>query len=145
VERVLEEDMKPLPASFKSASSAIELGLTAAPSLAELKQIQKEAGEGYVYEWATNLIKELEAGKKLLSSYADYPIQVWDFGGQKLISLGGEVTVGYAIKLKELYGQDLFVMGYTNDVMGYIPTELILKEGGYEGDTSQRAFGLPSK
>ena len=145
VERVLEEEMKPLPASFQSASAAIELGLTAAPTVSELKEIQKEAGSGYVYEWSTHLISEYEAGRELLSSYSDYPIQVWDFGGQKLISLGGEITIGYAIKLKEKYGDDIFVMGYTNDVMGYIPTELILDEGGYEGDTSQRAYGLPSK
>lgn len=145
VERVLEEEMKPLSASFKSASATIDLGLTAAPSLSELKQIQKEAGQGYIYEWSANLIAEYEAGKQLVSSYPNYPIQVWDFGGQKLISLGGEITIGYAIKLKEKYGDDIFVMGYTNDVMGYIPTELILEEGGYEGDTSQRAYGLPSK
>ena len=145
VERVLEEEMKPLAASFQSASATIELGLTAAPSLSELKQIQKEAGQGYIYEWSANLIAEYNAGKQLVGSYPNYPIQVWDFGGQKLISLGGEITIGYAIKLKEKYGDDIFVMGYTNDVMGYIPTELILEEGGYEGDTSQRAYGLPSK
>jgi len=145
VERVLEEEMKPLPASFRSSAAHIELGLTAAPTVAELKEIQKEAGQGYIYEWSTNLLKEYLAGKQLLRSYTDYPIQVWDFGGQKLISLGGEITIGYAIKLKEKYGDDIFVMGYTNDVMGYIPTELILEEGGYEGETSQRAYGLPSK
>ena len=36
-------------------------------------------------------------------------------------------------------------MGYSNDVMAYIPTVEILREGGYEGYTSQMAFGLPAK
>ncbi|MVZ65220.1 hypothetical protein GQF61_05095 [Sphingobacterium sp. DK4209] len=145
VERVLNEEMTPLAGSFKSSAATIELGLSAAPSLSELKQIQKEAGQGYIYEWSSNLIGQYEAGKPLLRNYPNYPIQVWDFGGQKIISLGGEITIGYAVKLKEKYGDQIFVMGYTNDVMGYIPTELILEEGGYEGDTSQRAYGLPSK
>jgi len=36
-------------------------------------------------------------------------------------------------------------MGYSNDVMAYIPSARILEEGGYEGDSSQRVYGLPSK
>ena len=59
--------------------------------------------------------------------------------------MGGEVTVGYANRLKEKYGPEIFVMTYTNDVMSYIPTEIILEEGGYEGHTAQMVYGLPSK
>ena len=61
------------------------------------------------------------------------------------MSLGGEVVVEYAIGLKKMFGRDIFVMGYCNDVMGYIPSVTILNEGGYEGDSSQRVYGLPSK
>ncbi len=31
-----------------------------------------------------------------------------------------------------IFGQDVFVAGYCNDVMAYIPTAAILNEGGYE-------------
>jgi hypothetical protein len=44
-----------------------------------------------------------------------------------------------------MFGHDIFVMGFSNDVMGYIPTVTIIREGGYEGDTSQRVYGLPGK
>lgn len=145
VERVIEEDMTALAPQFESASANIDLPLTSPPTLGELEKIQKEAGSGYIYEWSSNLIDQYKSGKPILKSYPNYPIQVWDFAGQKLISLGGEVTIGYAVKLKEKYGEDIFVMAYSNDVMGYIPTEQVLEEGGYEGDTSQRAYGLPSK
>jgi len=145
VERVIEEDMTELAPKFKSSSANIDLPLTSPPTLGELEKIQKEAGSGYIYEWSSNLIYQYKSGKPILKSYPNYPIQVWDFAGQKLISLGGEVTIGYAVKLKEKYGEDIFVMAYSNDVMGYIPTEQVLEEGGYEGDTSQRAYGLPSK
>jgi hypothetical protein len=76
------------------------------------------------------------------SSYP-YPIQVWKLGDQLLVALGGEPVVDYAVKLKTQYGNDLFVLGYSNDVMAYIPTRTVLMEGGYEGATSQFAFGHP--
>ena len=36
-------------------------------------------------------------------------------------------------------------MGYTNDVMSYIPSARVLKEGGYEADSSQIYYGMPGK
>ena len=50
----------------------------------------------------------------------------------------------YAIECKKRYGTDIFVAAYSNDVMGYIPSATILKEGGYEGQSSQMVYGLPS-
>ena len=35
--------------------------------------------------------------------------------------------------------------GYTNDLMAYIPSERVLKEGGYEGDSSMIYYGHPTK
>ena len=60
-----------------------------------------------------------------------------------MVALGGEPVVDYAVKLKTQYGSNLFVLGYSNDVMAYIPSRTVLAEGGYEGATSQIAFGLP--
>jgi hypothetical protein len=65
-------------------------------------------------------------------------------GGQPIFVLGGEVVIDYAIMLKRIFGQAVFVMGYCNDVMGYIPSVCILREGGYEGSTSQIVYDLPS-
>ena len=53
-----------------------------------------------------------------------------------LLALSGEVVVDYAIRLqKELGGEGrtLWVAAYANDVVGYIPSVRVLKEGGYEG------------
>lgn len=65
-----------------------------------------------------------------------YPIQVWKIGEQPLITLGGEPVIEYAIQLKLIFGQDAFIMGYSNDVMAYMGTPLVLSEGGYEGNDS---------
>jgi neutral ceramidase len=72
-------------------------------------------------------------------------LQAWKLGDQPIFSLGGELVVDYSIRLKRIFGQDIFVLGYSNDVMGYIPSERILMEGGYEGDFSQMVYGLPGK
>jgi hypothetical protein len=37
------------------------------------------------------------------------------------------------------------VIGYANDVMAYIPSVRVLKEGGYEGDTSMIPYGMPTR
>ncbi|MGL4461792.1 MAG: neutral/alkaline non-lysosomal ceramidase N-terminal domain-containing protein, partial [Planctomycetia bacterium] len=34
---------------------------------------------------------------------------------------------------------------YANDVMAYIPSRRVLHEGGYEGNTSMRIYGMPSE
>ena len=44
------------------------------------------------------------------------------------------VVVDYDLRLKKMFGADrLWVSAYSNDVMGYIPSLRVLKEGGYEG------------
>jgi hypothetical protein len=35
-------------------------------------------------------------------------------------------------------------MGYANDVMAYIPSLRVLKEGGYEGGGAMVYYGLPA-
>ena len=48
------------------------------------------------------------------------------------IALGGEVVVDYSFRLKRELGSSTWVTAYANDVMGYIPSLRVLKEGGYE-------------
>ncbi|WP_158858184.1 neutral/alkaline non-lysosomal ceramidase N-terminal domain-containing protein [Lunatibacter salilacus] len=142
VERVLAEKMTPLPAQVKTAYREIDLALTPAPSSNELVKMANKQN-GYMQRWANRMLKESTEGKAFLENYP-YPLQIWQLGGQTLFNMGGEVTIAYTIALKEKYGEDIFVMAYSNDVMGYIPSELILEEGGYEGYSSQMVYGLPS-
>ena len=77
----------------------------------------------------------MDKGEKIKDSYP-YPVQAWKIGDQPLFALGGELLVGYSLELKKIFGSDIFVMGYSNDVMGYIPTKVVLAEGGYEANRS---------
>jgi neutral ceramidase len=74
-----------------------------------------------------------------------YPVQAIGFGKSlTVLALGGEVVVDYALRMKKEYGaKDLIVAGYSNDVMSYIPSLRVLKEGGYEADESMIYYGLP--
>jgi hypothetical protein len=143
VDRVLQEPMKKLSPVLLTAYSEIDLPLTTPPQREELTNIAKESQIEFHKRWASRLLEQINKGQELIKSYP-YPVQIWNIGGQALISMGGELVVEYAIGFKRIYGQDIFVMAYSNDVMGYIPSLTILREGGYEGDLSQRVYGLPS-
>ncbi len=81
-----------------------------------------------------------------LSASYPYPVQVWSLGKDiDWIFLGGEVVVDYSLRLKRSNGSGrTWVTAYANDVMAYIPSLRVLKEGGYEGATSMIYYGLPS-
>jgi len=53
------------------------------------------------------------------------------------------VVVDYALRLKKELGA-VWVAGYSNDVMAYIPSLKVLKEGGYEGGGAMVYYGLPA-
>lgn len=143
VERVLHEDMRELPSRLSTAYSEVELPLASPPTKEELSQMVEESS-GFQKRWATRMLEKIEQGESFRTSYP-YPLQVWQLGDQPVMSLGGELVIAYAIELKEIFGQDTFVMGYSNDVMAYIPSTTILREGGYEGASSQMVYGLPGK
>jgi neutral ceramidase len=101
-----------------------------------------------VRERAKRLMQVIEGKGKIDDHYRYYPIQVWRLGDELTwIALGGEVVVDYSLRLKrELKGERaVWVTAYANDVMAYIGSARVIKEGGYEGDTSMVYYGQPSK
>jgi neutral ceramidase len=62
-----------------------------------------------------------------------FPIATWSFrSGPAIVALGGETCVEYALRLKqELGAENVWPVGYANEVMCYIPSERVLKENGY--------------
>jgi neutral ceramidase len=145
VDRVLEEEMRKLPSNLITSYSELDLPLATSPTEAELtKIINNASGVAYQKRWAQRFLNKIKAGEKLITSYP-YPVQVWSIGNLPLVSLGGELLVEYGIKIKQMLGEDTFVYGYSNDVMSYVPSSTVLKEGGYEGESAHTVYGLPSK
>ena len=143
VERVLEEDMKKLPSALMTSYSELNLPLATPPTESEYTNFINTTTIPYQKRWAERMRAKIRAGEKLVTSYP-YPVQVWSIGDQAIVSLGGELLIEYAIKIKQMLGADAFVYGYSNDVMAYVPSSLVLKEGSYEGE-SHTVYGLPSK
>jgi hypothetical protein len=142
VDRVLNEEMQQLSPVVNTVYSEINLELEDPMSKEDLVKMAGKS-KGYQKRWAEDLIRNMEKGEPIMSTYP-YPVQIWKLGELPVISMGGELVVEYAIEFKKRFGQDIFVIGYSNDVMAYIPSSGILKEGGYEGFSSQIAFGLPA-
>jgi neutral ceramidase len=86
---------------------------------------------------ARRMIEAIDQGRPIRTEYPYYSVHAIALGDQlTLLALSGEVVVDYAIRLqKELGGEgrSLWVAAYANDVLGYIPSVRVLKEGGYEG------------
>lgn len=139
VESVLSEEMHKQPATLQTAYAEIDLPLSAPPDRKKLEELAAHNTD-YTCVWAKRMLTDLNSQGKLNNAYPFYPVQLWKLGQQPLFSLGGEVVIDYAIKLKYMYGMDVFVMGYANDVMAYIPSLRVLHEGGYEGSRSQLYF-----
>jgi hypothetical protein len=144
VDNVLEQTLKPLEAKIEVAFTPVPLDFAHVPSREEVEADGKSA-DRYVSARAKLYLEWLDAGKPIPASYS-YPIQVWRLGGElAFVTLGGEVVVDYALRLKEQHGHErTWVAGYANDVMAYIPSRRVLVEGGYEGGGAMVYYSLPS-
>jgi hypothetical protein len=143
VEDILLAPMHPVAGGWSGVYREIPLPLHDLPSRDALVQATQSKNK-FEASRARRLLKELEAKGSLRSEYP-YPVQTWRLGELTWVTLGGEVVVDYALRLKrELTPGKTWVMGYANDVMAYIPSLRVLKEGGYEGGGAMVYYGLPS-
>ncbi|HEX2475709.1 MAG TPA: neutral/alkaline non-lysosomal ceramidase N-terminal domain-containing protein [Lacipirellulaceae bacterium] len=143
VDVALNSPLKPIDSKLSTAYEEIDLKFAARPSREELESTA--AGEPPQATWAKYLLQVWDRDGGLPAIYP-YPIQVWRLGDEiNWLFLGGEVVVDYSLRLKSELGRDTtWVASYSNDVMGYIPSQRVLAEGGYEGGGSRIPYGLPA-
>lgn len=139
VEAALFTTSTPLTGSLRSAYNEIDLRYGPPPSRAEFEALlaSKDKLEA---AHARRMLDRIVQDGALPASYP-YPVQVVQLGSElKLIALGGEVVVDYSLRLKRQFGGpgSVWIAGYSNDVMAYIPSERVLREGGYEGGAQMR-------
>lgn len=148
VEAVLASSMRPVATESDSRGLAgiyeeVSVPFAQLPTRDELARDAK-SGDRYVASRAAFLLAKLDAGEPLSATYP-YPVQTWRLGPElTLIWLGGEVVVDYSLRLKRELGPGVWVAGYANDVMAYIPSRRVLGEGGYEGGGAMVYYGLPT-
>jgi neutral ceramidase len=142
VEEVLLSPPRNLEPVLATKMEMTTLNFGPTPTQAELENMTEDKADSH-RRWATRLLAELKAGKEFAKSYP-YPIQAWTLGDQLLVTLGGEPVVDYSLKFKQQFGPQTWVAGYCNDVMTYIPSLRVLKEGGYEGGGAMIPYGQPA-
>ena len=144
VERVLQSKMRPLGSALKMSFNEVPLPLAKLPTRKKIEADSKSKNR-FVQARAKFLLSLLEKNGALEKTYP-YPVQTWRIGNQiDWIFLGGEVVVDFSIRIKsENQSTSTWVAGYANDVMAYIASRRVLREGGYEGATAMVYYGLPA-
>jgi hypothetical protein len=143
-DRALKKPMTPIAGKLATALEDITLTFSREPTEAQLVEAEtkQQPNQGMHQAWAAAVREDKRTrGAKFLQY--DYPIQAWRLGELSWVALGGEVVVDYALRLRREVGDNLWVFGYSTDVMAYIPSERVLKEGRYEGETSMVPYGKP--
>ncbi len=141
VSRVLGDAMKTVGGPLQSAWQTTELAF--APHTRAQFEEELKGTNWYKQRRAESMLKAYDKGRPVTT--ISYPVQAFRFGKSvTLVGLGGEVVVDYALRVKkEFPSEDTIVAGYTNDVMSYIVSKRVLKEGGYEPVDSQIYYGNP--
>lgn len=142
INRVLGEKLQSVRGPVRAAFQIVQLGF--APQSRETFESRLQDSNVHRVRHAKAMLKLSDERSPILSHYP-YPVQAVQFGKDlTLIALGGEVVVDYALRIKREFGsKGIIVAGYSNDVMSYIPSLRVLKEGGYEADQSMIYYGLP--
>jgi hypothetical protein len=138
---VLNRPMQPVTGPLRLAYDEVELPLEAPPPQ---EQIEKDAQgkDVYLRSRALTYLELLKAGKPLPA--VRLPVAAIRFGDDlTMLAMGGEVVADYTLKFKRMFAADHpWTIGYAYEVPCYIPTIRILKEGGYEAQSSLIYYGL---
>ncbi|MBI3472990.1 MAG: neutral/alkaline non-lysosomal ceramidase N-terminal domain-containing protein [Candidatus Solibacter usitatus] len=141
VERVLGAKLAPVKGPVRAAFRTVDLQF--APHTRGQFETLTGGANPFRARNARMQLRAYDQGRPI-RQYS-YPVQAISFGKDlTVVALGGEVVVDYALRVKREYGaKGIIVAGYSNDVMSYIPSLRVLKEGGYEAVDSMIYYGLP--
>ena len=141
VNQVVANKMVPLSGAMSVAMGEAKLPLQEGLSLDEVRQRLPKLS-GMPKREFEHFLRQYETLGSL-PDHVSYPIQVWRFGSElTFIALTGETVVDYSLKFKGAYGWNTtWVCGYNNDLLSYVPSLRVLREGGYEGVAGMFEYG----
>ncbi len=134
VKRVLAMPMTPISPRITAKLATLQFTYGKVPSVKDLEKNAKRSHAGQ------NVLRQIRQGKKLPKTL-DYDIATWVFGDDlAMVFLTGEVVVDYSLRMKkEITGIPLWINAYSHDVVGYVVSKRIIREGGYEARNSLSA------
>jgi neutral/alkaline ceramidase-like enzyme len=136
--------LQPVEGKLACRSRLIELPFDPLPTRVEWESRARQTN--HVGNHARLNLARLDRGETLRSRLP-YLVQCWSFDHRlAMVFMAGEVVVDYSLRLKrEFDPARLWVNAYANDVPCYIPSERILKEGGYEGGGAMIYYDQPTR
>ncbi len=138
---VLNRPMRPVAGNVRHAYSELELAFEPLPDRAALEADAKN-DDLFIRRRAEMFLQKLAAGHPLPAGVS-LPISTVRIGDDlTFLSMAGEVVVDYARAFKRLHAAaHPWTIGYAYEVPCYIPNIRILKEGGYEAQSSLIYYG----
>jgi hypothetical protein len=141
VKRLLAGTFQPVSGPIVARMLPLEIPFAPVPPIEELRS---KADKSYPVQ---RLLRMIDRGQKPPAT-REYTVATWTFGDDlAMVFLSDEVVVDYALRLRrELDGSRLWINAYTRDVSGYIVSDRLLGEGGYEVNNSVSAlvtYGKP--
>ncbi len=139
---VLDHPMRPVRGAFKLAYDEVELPFVDPPSREQLAK-DAQSTDVSTRQRAEQFQQLLAEGKPLPAS-VKLPVAALRIGEDlTFLAMGGEVVADYAVRFKRLFAADHpWLIGYAYEVPCYIPSVRIIKEGGYEAESSLIYYGF---
>ena len=139
---VLNRPMRPVAGEVRHAYREVELAFSPAPDRAGIEADAK-SDDQFIRRRAEMFLKKLDAGQPLPAGIS-LPMSAVRIGDDlTFLSMAGEVVVDYSRALKRLHAAaHPWTIGYAYEVPCYIPNIRILKEGGYEAQSSLIYYGF---
>ncbi len=141
VARVLATTLRPVRPPIRTALEVVSLDF--APHTRAAFEEESASPDKFRQRRARLMLAAYDEGQPVRRT--PYPVQAVRLGRDlTLLALAGEPVVDYALRVKrELPGENLIVAGYCHDVMCYIPSRRVLREGGYEAVDNMIYYGQP--
>ena len=141
VSGILSRPMRPVQGVLKFAYTEIDLPLKPAPNREQL-ETDRKSNDKYIQKRAQSYLDRLDRGEST-DQVVKLPLAIVRIGEDlTFVAMAGEVVVDYGIRLRRLLAADHpWLIGYAYEVPCYIPSIRILKEGGYEAESSLIYYG----
>ncbi len=142
----LQNPVEPVSGPFFCTQATIPAMLKAPMPIHDM---ERQASEGnanpLIRQWAQRFLPSVRSG----DVNRELPIELqWVSLGDRprFITFQGEPATMLAQRIRALdqHPEGLFVLGYTNGLKAYLPTDAMIAEGGYEAELSHCVYPQPA-
>ena len=140
----LEGGVSPVTGPIRARRARIRAPLRPRPPVAQVFSDPANAhvGRAMLNEWAAHVSGTWPEAPPAHLESTLYGLTIGSVG---LCAFTGEPVAALAGRIRERAGHEVvFVLGYTNGVDAYFPTDAMVREGGYEAYRSHFVYLLPS-